>query len=66
MRDCTGHTYIHTDKLTDVLIPEKPNAKVPFLLACLKGWLLRKFKESCELVGGIHEVDYEVPPQHDA
>ena len=47
------------DKLTDVLIPEKPNAKVPFLLACLKGRLLRKFKESCELAGGVHEVDYD-------
>jgi hypothetical protein len=47
------------DKLTDVLIPEKPNAKVPFLMACLKGRLLRKFKENCELAGGIHEVDYD-------
>jgi hypothetical protein len=47
------------DKLTDVLVPEKPNAKVPFLMACLKGRLLKKLKENCELAGGIHEVDYD-------
>jgi hypothetical protein len=38
------------DKLTDVLVSEKPNARVPFLMACLKGR---------ELAGGIHGVDYD-------
>ena len=47
------------DKLSDVLVSEKANAKVPFLMAGLKGRLLQKFKENYELGGGIHGVDYD-------
>jgi hypothetical protein len=42
-----------------VLVSEKVNAKVLFLLAGLKGHLLKKFKENCELAGGVHGVDYD-------
>jgi hypothetical protein len=42
------------DKLSDVLVDEKANGKIPFLMAGLKGRLLKKFTENCELAGGIH------------
>ena len=47
------------DKLDNVLVSERPNAKVPFLMAGLTRRLLTKFKEECELVGGIRHADFD-------
>ena len=47
------------DQLDNVLVSQRSNAKVPFLMAGLTGRLLTKFKEECKLVGGIHQADFD-------
>ena len=46
-------------KLGDSLLSENPSSKVPWLLSCLTGKLLIRFREHIEDAGGAGEADFE-------
>jgi hypothetical protein len=46
-------------KLGDSMLSENSSSKVPWLMSCLTGKLLQRFREQTEIAGGADKADFD-------